>query len=236
MRLTNANHAAAATAMSVLLALGASWIERRYRALALVCAGIGLFLILFLFQSRSALVGLLLGVTALMLTLASGKFRIRLLGGMLAMLALLALALYEQDLLYILLERGGSYRGEIYAKVLAEYAQCRWWTGCGYDYVIRSSLDVNGEAATIAHPHSIYLAHLLFTGAPGLALLGIALASGVRRAFRRHSIWIAPLVSGIAFFSVESSKAFGNPDETWLLLYLPLSMVTCAEPLSRPNG
>lgn len=232
MRLANSNHAAAATAMVILLALGASWVEQRYRVLAWVSAGVGLFLMLFLFQSRSALIGLLLGGCALVLTLASGKFRIRLVVGALTLLALFALGLYAAGMLDILLARGGSYRGEIYGKLFAEYAQCHWWMGCGYDYVIHSVLDVKGGVVPIAHPHSIFLAHLLYTGAPGLLLLVLALVEGVRRAFSLHSIWIGPLVSAIVVFSVESGKLLGNPDETWLLLYLPLAMVACAE--ARP--
>ncbi|MCU1763696.1 O-antigen ligase family protein [Pseudomonas sp. 14P_8.1_Bac3] len=126
----------------------------------------------------------------------------------------------------MLLERGGSYRFEIWQIVLHKIAE-HPWIGHGFD----ASLDVDpGVGYTLSEPHSFALGVLYYVGIigfiPWIFFQAWALLSSwrhrVQPLFIIASTW---LVFGIGAGLTEGGGIISRPKEHWFLLWIPLALI-----------
>lgn len=126
----------------------------------------------------------------------------------------------------MILERGTSYRFEIWQIVLQKIAE-HPWIGHGYD----ASLDVDpGLGYTLAEPHSFALGVLYYVGIvgfiPWLFFQAWSLLSSWRH--RLHPLFIIAstwLVFGIGAGLTEGGGIISRPKEHWFLLWIPLALI-----------
>lgn len=138
-------------------------------------------------------------------------------------LALLSLMLEPQ----ILLQRGVSYRPQLWAEALHQ-ALNTLWIGHGYDSRFR--FDIPGYPEFLSDPHNIGLAVLLELGAIGLlawiAMHGLALARCLQlRQLPSAQVASALLVYGLAAGLTEGSNFLARPNESWFIIWIPLSLI-----------
>ncbi|GEM_PF-3823058 len=122
-----------------------------------------------------------------------------------------------------LLERGNSYRVEIWTHYLAEMRECGALFGCGWG-LDRPFTTHDGSA--IPHPHSIYVQHLFWGGFTGLALLLLTLLppliAGIRQA--HFAAW-ALLPGCIALLFDGRGVITSNLNQRWFLAAVPLAFL-----------
>lgn len=126
----------------------------------------------------------------------------------------------------MLLERGGSYRLEIWQIVLHRIAE-HPWIGHGYG----SDLYVDpGVGYMLSEPHSFALGVLYYVGIFGLIPWLFFQARGLLSSWRHRvqplfviaSTW---LVFGIGAGLTEGGGIISRPKEHWFLLWIPLALI-----------
>ncbi|MFJ2283673.1 O-antigen ligase family protein [Pseudomonas sp. NPDC087803] len=126
----------------------------------------------------------------------------------------------------MIIERGDSYRLEIWQKVLHMIAD-HPWIGHGYS----ASLAVDpGNGISFQEPHSFILGVLYYVGIigllPWLFFLGWALLSSWRQRVQPlliiASTW---LIFGIGAGLTEGGGIISRPKEHWFLLWIPLALI-----------
>lgn len=126
----------------------------------------------------------------------------------------------------MILERGGSYRLEIWQIVLHKIAE-HPWIGHGYD----ASMDVDpGVGYTLSEPHSFALGVLYYVGIFGFIPWLFFQAWGLLSSWRHRlqplfiiaSTW---LVFGIGAGLTEGGGIISRPKEHWFLLWIPLALI-----------
>ncbi|OKR52380.1 O-antigen ligase family protein, partial [Pseudomonas aeruginosa] len=136
--------------------------------------------------------------------------------------ALLAYVLYPEAII----QRGASFRPEIWADALRQIGE-HPWLGHGYDHPMRIALS-NGML--LADPHNIELGVLFAGGIIGLLLwlaiyaLAFAFAWKNRQspAVLLASTW---LVFGLASGLTEGNAFLPRPKEHWFLIWIPLALL-----------
>ncbi|WP_460118678.1 O-antigen ligase family protein [Pseudomonas sp. S2_C03] len=170
--------------------------------------------------SRTPLVGLTLA--ALWLSFICWNRRSILLLGLMGVGGAAVLVLFSS----MILDRGNSYRFEIWQFVLHKIAE-RPWLGHGYD----ASLEVDvGVGYTLAEPHNFALGVLYYVGIigliPWLFIQAWALLSSWRQRLQPlliiASTW---LVFGIGGGLTEGGGILSRPKEHWFLLWIPLALI-----------
>ncbi|MDR2219168.1 MAG: hypothetical protein LBE24_01120 [Methylobacillus sp.] len=204
--------------VSVLVVYSWSCLATRdYRALVIANAVV-IIAALWLMQSRSALPTWLGSMAILLAYVIPSQEQRRILPWLL--LSLLAIAALAFP---VLLERGDSYRLEIWADYLTSMRDCGTLFGCGWGlehpFTTKSGL-------TIVHPHSMYVQHLFWGGITGLALLLLALVppliAGIRRA--HFAAW-ALLPGCIALAFDGKGLMTSQPNQRWFLATVPLAFL-----------
>lgn len=181
----------------------------RLAYLAGFCLMLGVaFIVCVIFQSRSALLGLLATAGA---WLALGRERglSLLLVGVLIVLVVVAGG-YEA-----LLARGGSYRVDIWQDALLRwYESCSWITGCAQEGDIR-------YLGQFHHAHSAYVSVMVDTGLLGavtfISFAGIYLVLGVKT----RSPWFIVSLVGWAGVIASSNGVVDSPRPLWVYFWLP---------------
>jgi hypothetical protein len=194
-----------------------------YRAALLLAVAVNL-LAIYLSQSRTALLGVAVCLGTLMLV--SPRLRWLALASA-AALGLIALFVDWQPLL----ARGLSYRPDIW---LAQWQRleesCSLLVGCG----LGINPDIAPEPQHNFHPHSIYVAWLVYGGLLGLLgyllTLGLILRSALK--IERLLPWVALLLVGLGATMVDGDKLLESPKALWLLVHLPI-VVLLAEDARR---
>ncbi|MGY2259020.1 O-antigen ligase family protein [Pseudomonas sp. SDO55104_S430] len=222
-RLQNVIYASIWLLCSLALALP-FWIrDRRW-----IEAGLGIVLsilaVSFVLQTRTALVGVafLLG----MWVLYGLCYRPRLVGGVmlicLVVLGGLYLIVHNEAWYQSLWTRGDSYRIEIFHIMVGEWGNCGWALGCGIKFHTAQLLD---GWMPIQHPHNIYVALGLYSGAVGLVLfVGLMLAT-LWQAWRLKDAWGMYLACALVMLNFDGSLLIGNPDELWPMVLLPAALI-----------
>ena len=212
---------------------GIRWIQARQWFEALLGTLAMLLCILFILQSSSGIVGLItLSVVAGLYVLVGGSLRAKLVFLMTAVgLPLLAMGVtLSTKVGMTLLNRMDSGRFELWVSFLDKWGQCGWLSGCGYaDVSLHTSL---GE---ILHPHSIFLSHGFYSGLPALVLLIVALGTTLVIAVRQSNPWGLFLLLALAMLNFDGHRLISNPDELWLLVWLP-AMLIMARELRAPSA
>ncbi len=127
----------------------------------------------------------------------------------------------------IFLERGLSFRPQLWADAVSQAAAKPWF---GYGYDSKFIFDIPEIGRLLSDPHNVELAVLLELGAIGLILWLVMYGAALFRCLqqRRHAgfqIASALLVYGIAAGLTEGSSYLSRPNESWFLIWIPLSLV-----------
>ncbi|AOE87806.1 O-antigen ligase family protein [Pseudomonas sp. TCU-HL1] len=138
--------------------------------------------------------------------------------------AILCLLFYPD----ILLQRGASYRPQIWSDALHQ-AREHLWLGHGFN----SSFTFTAEGLldfTLSDPHNIELAVLLELGLVGLAIWLLMFGLGLLRCLNQRrdkgfQIASAMVVYGLGAGLTEGSSFLSRPNESWFLIWIPLSLV-----------
>ena len=209
-------------------AQGKRWLEGVAAVLLAVVA------VAFVLQTRTALVG---GAFLLSLWLVHGlrhkpTLTARALLAAAGVGALVLALIYQQSWWHSLWARGDSYRGEILRIMLGEWQNCGWLLGCGKGFHTTALL---AGSMPIMHPHNIFVALGVYTGAPALVLFIALMAATLLYAWRFCDAWGVFLACSLVMLNFDGSLIIGNPDELWPLVLLPAAMVLGGV-LPRSNG
>lgn len=136
-----------------------------------------------------------------------------------------------------LLQRGLSYRPEIWSGALQLAADSPWF-GHGFDHTL--SIALQTKSLTFNDPHNIELAVLLSGGLTGLLMWISLYAIMLMFAWRnRHTplvmIASALVVYGLGAGLTEGRGFLSRPNEHWFLIWIPISLLTAALFIS-PSG
>lgn len=200
------------------------WIKEHRWVEALAAVVLSLIAVAFVLQTRTALVGavFLLSVWALY-----GILRFPKVGLISVLVALVVLLLslwlvHDQSWFLSLFNRGDSYRIELFQIMTGEWRNCGWLLGCGVDFKTTKTLT---GGMPIQHPHNIFVAMGLYTGAVSLVLFLLVMGMTLWQAWRNRDAWGMYLACALVMLNFDGSKLVGNPDELWPLVLLPAAMV-----------
>ncbi len=194
-----------------------SLLHEGQRLKAMLLLGLVLFLIYF-YNARTALVALCFGVVIVISTVQI-KHK-----GYWLLLTLFILSGYIIASYYYgnLLNRGVSYRIDIWLSAFQKAMDCGVWLGCGPG--IDSEITI-ADGHVFQHPHNIYLDHLIRTGTFGLlGLLGM-IAYVVIRGLKARSFMVWGLLTGLVALVFDGKDLLTNPDDMWFIFWLPLILV-----------
>ena len=138
----------------------------------------------------------------------------------------------------LLLQRGVSYRPQIWADALRQ-AQEHLWIGHGYH--TRFAFRVEDLGWDFSDPHNVELAVLLELGVVGLLLWLVMHGLGLWRCIRQRQdrsfqIAFAMVIYGLAAGLTEGSSFISRPNESWFLIWIPLSLVAALSISQRALG
>jgi len=133
------------------------------------------------------------------------------------------------------LQRGLSYRPEIWHKALALIEQAPW-IGHGYNSPLAITVDSLG--ITFSEPHNFALGVLYDLGAAGLApwllMQALVLWTGWRhRQDYRFVLVSALMVYGLGAGLTEGGGILSRPKEHWLLIWIPLALMASLSAVER---
>lgn len=209
------------------------WLREHRRLEMAAALVVSVFCMAYVLQSRSGLVGL-----ALLLVLSGAAVVWRrslhpfLLIGAAAGIAGAGLLVVSQvPELASLFQRADSGRLELWSILFADWIACGVWTGCGMDHVIHRQLSIG---IPIPHPHSIFLALGLYSGAVALVIFLALMLTLLRSAWIRRDPWGLYLLMALVMLNFDGTKLIGNPDELWLLVLLPAALIGNNGP--QPNS
>jgi O-antigen ligase len=192
----------------------------RHSGLALIAASL-MGLALLATGSRTPLVATTLVCAWLIIACWSKRCVWLLLCGVLATLALVSL--YPE----ILVERGLSYRPELWAQTLSKVAQ-QPWQGFGLDAQLAIPIaDLN---TSFSEPHNFALGALYYTGIIGLAIWLAMHGLALLQCWKQRSNYLfivcgALLVYGIGAGLTEGGGILSRPKEHWLVTWIPLALI-----------
>lgn len=162
------------------------------------------------FQARSALVGF-----AAFLIVFLIQRRLLIFGGLLAVAV--AAAMWGAGVAEALLERGGSYRLEIWMDAIRRLdADCGLLVGCGKD-----DYRFLGQ---FFHAHSAYVSMLYHAGAIGLALFSVMAFIFFLTAWRSASRWMLVALVGWGGVLATTAGVFASPRPLWVFFWIPTLM------------
>ncbi|KTC41726.1 hypothetical protein AO265_10060 [Pseudomonas sp. ABAC61] len=118
--------------------------------------------------------------------------------------------------------RGDSYRTELFHVMVGEWQHCGWTLGCGVGF---HSSQLLAGWMPIQHPHNIFVALGLYTGAPALLIFIALMAASIAYAWRLRDAWGMYLACALVMLNFDGSLLIGNPDELWPLVLLPAAMI-----------
>lgn len=181
----------------------------RWAYLGGFCVMLGFaFLVCLAFQSRSALLGFL---AALGGWLALGRER----GLSLLVVAALALLVFFSGAYEALLERGGSYRLEIWLDALRRLQDsCSWISGCTQE----------GRPLYLGqfyHAHSAYISILVDTGLLGAVSFAAFACAYFVLGVRTRSPWFIVSLVGWAGVVTSTNGLIDSPRPLWIYFWLP---------------
>ena len=210
-----------AYAIGIVGILMLHWVpqQRAMQALWLVALGLlGLFVVLT--QSRGAALALLLTVLCMPLWRPDRRTVII---SVLAMLCAMAVFWYMQALV---LERGASYRPEIFMGSLQMIRE-HPWTGLG----LGADFTVTAVGITFDHSHNLFTSVAIELGLPGLLFWCIAWFSVFFYAWRARATLLGHGVIGAWVFSMlamqfDAASLLGTPRAEWFITWLPIALAT----------
>lgn len=199
------------------------WFERKSSRLLYAAGFLAVcFLVLLcaaVFQSRTALLGFAVFFFGFL------WYRKQFVLGFLVIgsLVIVAFALgFDQ----LLLNRGLSYRGEIWQEVIRQLTtECNIWVGC-----------VPGEKilGRFYHPHNAYLAMLYRNGILGASVFLVFIVIFFTRTIRARSRWMLLSLFGWGCLLTEIDSILTSPEPFWVYYWLPVLMAIIETQNSDP--
>lgn len=177
-----------------------------------------LLFFLYFYNSRAGVVALCSGVI-IMAAMSRAKFRWLAVVGLFIIIITYLLGLYFYG---SLLNRGSSYRVDIWLSSLDKVIECGVFFGCGF---AENGGIVIGSGEVFQHPHNIYLMHLLNFGIFGLISLITLLFWLVIRGFKYQSVMVFGFVTSLIGLMFDGKDLLTNPNALWLLFWLPVVLV-----------
>ncbi|MFI8374437.1 O-antigen ligase family protein [Pseudomonas helleri] len=210
-----------AYAIGIVGILMLHWVpqQRAMQALWLVALGfLGLFVVLT--QSRGAALALLLTVLCMPLWRPDRR---TVTIAVLALIGAMAVFWYMQALV---LERGASYRPEIFMGSLQMIKE-HPWTGLG----LGTHFTVSAVGITFDHSHNLFTSVAIELGLPGLFFWCIAWFSVFFYAWRARATLLGQGVIGAWVFSMlamqfDAASLMGTPRAEWFITWLPIALAT----------
>jgi len=129
----------------------------------------------------------------------------------------------EPSLFHSLLERGTSYRPEIWAKAWHKITES-WIFGYGIATSPELMLDDRKE---IHHYHNIFLATWLYGGIVGVLLLLLLIVTTLVQGLRVPSAWpwLAAFISSLLCLSTNGNRLIYSFRPEWFYFWLPFAMI-----------
>ncbi|MBK5538657.1 O-antigen ligase domain-containing protein [Pseudomonas sp. TH05] len=194
------------------------WIEATAAVLLSVIA------VTFVLQTRTALVGaaFLFGLWVLYGLYLRPKVvgSILLVGAL--VLGLVVWGVHNEAWYISLWNRGDSYRVEIFNVMVGEWRNCGWTLGCGVEFHTAQLLD---GFMPIQHPHNIFVALGVYTGAPALLLFVVLMLTSLLAAWRLRDAWGMFLACALVMLNFDGSILVHSPDELWPLVLMPAALI-----------
>jgi hypothetical protein len=172
----------------------------------------------YFYNARSALVGLCFGLF-IMLFLSNVKHKkVILLVTFILLVSYVAVSAYYGNLL----NRGVSYRIDIWLSGIEKALDCNLWFGCGFGDDRGVVID---DGLVFQHAHNIFIVHLINTGIVGALGLLIPLAYILVKGWQVKSAMSFGLFAGIITLFFDGNELITNPDALWLIFWLPVAQV-----------
>ncbi|CAM3668078.1 Membrane protein [Pseudomonas reidholzensis] len=201
-----------------------SWARNRRWVEAFAAVVLSVVAVSFVLQTRTALVGAAF-LFAAWACYALWRFPRQTAPWLLAFAVMGCIALWlvkDAKWFHNLFARGDSYRIELFQVMVGEWSNCGWLLGCGVDFHTDKLLS---GVMPIQHPHNIFVAMGLYTGAISLVLFLVVMAMTLVQAARLRDPWGMYLACALVMLNFDGSKLIGNPDELWPLVLLPAAVV-----------
>ncbi len=210
--------------LSLFTVVGLSVLIKDKRYILSTCLLVSSLILQSLFQTRSGFVGYVavLATYPVAGILMETRHNIRHTVWFMAVVGGLVFLLYQLGLFTALIEKGDSFRLELFQVSLEHYSQCSVMTGCGYNYDFD---DVLQNGLYIDHPHSIYMSALVYLGPLSLLALLVLLVRAFLTGIKIKTNWLWGLIASSAFFLVDGSKILNNPSIIWICLLFPLAVI-----------
>jgi hypothetical protein len=171
------------------------------------------FLFILPFQSRSSLLGLVIGGLAI-LSINIGRKR-DIFYGLLFFTSILVI--YNE-----LASRALNFTDDrwlIWKLAIESWQQdCSIFFGCGYGFEI--DLLIDGEK--FYHAHSIILSQLLYGGLVGFIFFITVFSIFLIKLFVSKSIYFAPVVSAFTILFFINNQILNSPNILWFIFWLPV--------------
>lgn len=199
----------------------AAWLSRVDHGWLPILLVLPLLVALLATGSRTPLMGLAL--TSAWMVLISGKRAIVLVATLLLGAAVVYLTVPE-----VLLQRGTSFRPELWSNALVQAGQ-HLWLGAGYES--KFEFHIMGVGYTLYDPHNVELAVLLELGLIGLFLWTAMYTFALLRCLSlRHlpqvQLASALLIYGLCAGLTEGGNYLSRPNESWFLIWIPLALLS----------
>ncbi len=172
---------------------------------------------LYFYNSRSAVVGLFVGVLGMTIYKQKEGQKLFSIGILILFIAFLVGGYYFGNIL----NRGVSYRFDIWISSLMKIVDCGLFLGCGFGGNSEITIE---SGQTFQHSHNIFLSHFLNTGLFGLLSLLCVVGYITYKGFKRNAIMVLGLLVGMAALMFDGNALLTNPDDIWLIFWLPLIM------------
>ena len=140
----------------------------------------------------------------------------------------LAITVFALGFDELLMNRGLSYRGEIWQEVIRQLTtECNIWVGC-----------VPGEKilGKFYHPHNAYLAMLYRNGILGASVFLVFIAIFFVRTMRVRSRWMLLSLFGWGCLLTEIDSILTSPEPFWIYYWLPVLMAIIETRKNDPVG
>ncbi|EFW78018.1 O-antigen ligase family protein [Pseudomonas savastanoi] len=222
-RMENVIYTSAWLVCSLALALPL-WARERRWIEAVSAVLVTLVLTAFVVQTRTALVGAAF-LFAICTAYSLYRFPLRTAVALLVAGVVAAIGFWlvkDEQWVALLTVRGDSYRVELFEIMTGEWRRCGWVQGCGVDFYTTQTLT---GGMPIQHPHNIFVSLGLYTGAASLVMFLVVMAMTLWNALRNGDAWGLYLACALLMLNFDGGQLVGNPDELWVLVLLPATMV-----------
>lgn len=132
----------------------------------------------------------------------------------------------------LLIQRADSGRFELWDAHYQAFLECRIWLGCAPTHF--ADISIFDGNTLILHPHNILFSVLLHHGWVGALTFLATLVLTFRAAWQQRNPWGLFLLASLLMLMFEGSGLINQPNELWLLIFLPC-MLILAEQVRSPK-